>query len=334
VSDRSRKEFKSRQWAFKTVKQETDRRAVQQSLTWAAIHLNQHNQVELLIEKISLTWLGTKTARRQYRLTFIMIGGLIGGLAGGLSFRLVGGLIGALVGGLSFGLIGELSSGLIIDTFSRHTPVEQDVIVVSVAVKLKIRCSLGFILIFGLIFGLMQGVVQGIVVGLVFGLVVVLALGLSLELLERLRNDLKIRLKPNQDIWSSFQSALWKMAFSYPLAVILLAIVTQNSSIDSYRVIVAGQSFLINTSFTQSSVLQSLFPGIISSLLFSLFLGGGLVCIQHLSLRIILTRHHKIPWNLAQFLTYCHERRLLQQIGGRYRFIHRELLDHFAGKEA
>ena len=60
---------------------------------------------------------------------------------------------------------------------------------------------------------------------------------------------------------------------------------------------------------------------------------GGITCIQHLTLRIILTRHHKIPWNLARFLTYCHERRLLQQIGGRYRFIHRELLDHFAGME-
>jgi hypothetical protein len=60
---------------------------------------------------------------------------------------------------------------------------------------------------------------------------------------------------------------------------------------------------------------------------------GGIANIQHFSLRIILTTHHKIPWNLARFLTYCHERRLLQQIGGRYRFIHRELLDHFAGME-
>jgi hypothetical protein len=48
----------------------------------------------------------------------------------------------------------------------------------------------------------------------------------------------------------------------------------------------------------------------------------------HLTRRIIIP----LPRNLAQFLTYCHERRLLQQIGGRYRFIHRELLDHFAGK--
>jgi len=47
--------------------------------------------------------------------------------------------------------------------------------------------------------------------------------------------------------------------------------------------------------------------------------------------RFILCFHTRvIPWNYAQFLNYCVERRLLQRIGDRYRFIHRELLDHFA----
>ena len=54
---------------------------------------------------------------------------------------------------------------------------------------------------------------------------------------------------------------------------------------------------------------------------------------QHLPRRLILHLTGKMPWNLAQFLTYCHDRRLLQQIGGRYRFIHRELLEHFARME-
>jgi DNA polymerase III delta prime subunit len=54
---------------------------------------------------------------------------------------------------------------------------------------------------------------------------------------------------------------------------------------------------------------------------------------QHLPRRLILYLNGTIPWNLARFLTYGHERRLLQQIGGRYRFIHRELLEHFAGIE-
>ena len=54
---------------------------------------------------------------------------------------------------------------------------------------------------------------------------------------------------------------------------------------------------------------------------------------QHLPRRLILYINGVVPWNLARFLTYCHDRRLLQQIGGRYRFIHRELLEHFARME-
>ncbi|MGI0495271.1 NACHT domain-containing protein [Alkalinema pantanalense CENA528] len=70
---------------------------------------------------------------------------------------------------------------------------------------------------------------------------------------------------------------------------------------------------------------------------FLIYLFTLLTCIdlnKYFALRITLWQAKSIPWNLAQFLTYCHERRLLQQIGGRYRFIHRELLDHFAQHEA
>jgi hypothetical protein len=35
-----------------------------------------------------------------------------------------------------------------------------------------------------------------------------------------------------------------------------------------------------------------------------------------------------MPRNYAQFLNYSAERRLLQRIGGRYRFIHRALMKH------
>jgi hypothetical protein len=65
---------------------------------------------------------------------------------------------------------------------------------------------------------------------------------------------------------------------------------------------------------------------------------GVLVCssylplIQHFSLRLVLWQSGVTPWNLARFLNYCVERRLLQRVGGRYRFLHRELPDYFARK--
>jgi len=68
----------------------------------------------------------------------------------------------------------------------------------------------------------------------------------------------------------------------------------------------------------------------------ALFIGllGGLVpgaaCIQHYTLRAVLWTSGSAPWRYAQFLNYATERMLLQRIGGRYRFIHELLRDHFA----
>lgn len=53
--------------------------------------------------------------------------------------------------------------------------------------------------------------------------------------------------------------------------------------------------------------------------------------VMHFSLRCTLCIYSRsLPWNLARFLDYCVERRLLQRVGGRYRFLHRELLEYFA----
>ena len=52
--------------------------------------------------------------------------------------------------------------------------------------------------------------------------------------------------------------------------------------------------------------------------------------IKHLSLRLVLWQSGTIPWNYARFLNYCTERLLLQRIGGRYRFMHKLLQEHFA----
>ena len=68
-------------------------------------------------------------------------------------------------------------------------------------------------------------------------------------------------------------------------------------------------------------------------LVFGLFIAllfGGFTCIQHFALRLVLYRSGCIPWNYARFLDYCTERSLLQRVGGRYRFIHKLLQEHFA----
>ncbi|KOP23109.1 hypothetical protein AMR41_27770 [Hapalosiphon sp. MRB220] len=60
---------------------------------------------------------------------------------------------------------------------------------------------------------------------------------------------------------------------------------------------------------------------------------SGMPVIKHFILRIILWFNAYIPWNYARFLDYCTERLFLQRVGGRYRFIHKLLQDHFAQME-
>lgn len=97
----------------------------------------------------------------------------------------------------------------------------------------------------------------------------------------------------------------------------------------------AAYSFLLIGLFF--GLIGLLFLGSIEGLDIGLFLGmrgflfiGGIAFIQHFILRCILFHSGFIPWNYARFLDHCTERLLLQRVGGRYRFIHKSLQEHFA----
>ena len=78
----------------------------------------------------------------------------------------------------------------------------------------------------------------------------------------------------------------------------------------------------------------SLLEGIACALLFGFFLGGGAPVIKHVTLRFFLYRQGHIPRDYAKFLRYTTERRLTHQVGGTFRFLHRELLEHFAAMKS
>ncbi|MGB7417003.1 MAG: hypothetical protein WA902_22610, partial [Thermosynechococcaceae cyanobacterium] len=60
---------------------------------------------------------------------------------------------------------------------------------------------------------------------------------------------------------------------------------------------------------------------------------GGRDLLQHVALRIVMAKHGYAPYRYDLLLDYCVERRLLQRVGGRYRFIHKLLQEHFAKME-
>jgi len=65
--------------------------------------------------------------------------------------------------------------------------------------------------------------------------------------------------------------------------------------------------------------------------LFFALWGGGVSVVQHYTLRLILWSKRNIPWNYARFLDYAAERIFLRKVGGSYIFIHRLMMEHFAG---
>lgn len=194
------------------------------------------------------------------------------------------------------------------------------------------RYLLIFVLMGGLIGGLNSGL--GVIIGVIIG-VISMILGLILGLIgsliggliSALKQELNVRTRPNQGIWNSLKIMFWTTIFSYPLCVIL-----------------GMATFLIRslakeeTNHNWLNILSTAFPyslkfGPLYALTFALIIGfcvGGVACVQHFCLRFVLWQSGTIPWNFARFLNYCVERRLLLRIGGRYRFLHRELLDHFA----
>jgi DNA polymerase III delta prime subunit len=313
-NDHQSRRFENRQWAFKTIEAEPDWREVTSSLVWIAKRLRERNKVELLIEQIQPNWLGLPglpLTKKSYE----RINSLIIGLILGLIFALIGSQIDCLVLGLILGLVCGLISGPIIELFDIE-PFESFQISMSRLFRKEnlhnLYLQLGVALAFNLIGVLSDVLVDGKIdnldksVSISFAIPIVILISI---LIKELKGAVKIRSKPNQGIWNSLQSFFWITSLSYPFGIILAAAMTSSFA----------------------NLARAIIPGIGGALFFGFF-GGLLPVIQHLSLRIILTRHYHLPWNLAQFLTYCHERRLLQQIGGRYRFIHRELLDHFAGK--
>ena len=79
------------------------------------------------------------------------------------------------------------------------------------------------------------------------------------------------------------------------------------------------------------------FYGLIPSIIYGLSCGGsiwiifgGLTCLQHFTLRLLLYQSKSIFWNYARFLNYSVERLLLQRVGGHYSFVNKLLQEHFA----
>ncbi|MEL6938997.1 MAG: hypothetical protein AAFO84_07370 [Cyanobacteria bacterium J06598_1] len=264
-------------------------------LGWLANQLQERKETEFLIETLQPDWLEAKQRIKNYKLTVGLAIGLMNGLTVGIAFGRVVGLGFGITFGLGIGLFFGLNAGL-----SDIQPKEQ--------LKWSFRRSLIFGLGFGLFFGLILGLIVGLNSGLSSGLSSGLAFGLFFGLSSGLSNGLSskaIEQKriPNQGI----KKSLWN-----------------------------GLIFgLSNGLFfgLSSGLFFGLSSGLVGGMLIGLIgrLGGGLFdAIQHFILRLFLTKNGDTPWNYAQFLEHAARHRFIQRTGGRYRFVHDLLRQHFA----
>jgi eukaryotic-like serine/threonine-protein kinase len=160
---------------------------------------------------------------------------------------------------------------------------------------------------------------------LVFGLFIGLAIGFVIALLggfseDEFKLDPENVTKPNQGTWNAFSNST-RLAFILGLA--------------SGLIFYIFYSFIrFKVGYTQPLRLKNgLLYGISDGLTIAILswpISGGLTCIRHFILRILLWQAGCMPWNYPRFLDYAYERILLQKVGGGYSFIHKLLQEYFA----
>ena len=183
-------------------------------------------------------------------------------------------------------------------------------------------------------------------------LVVLLVSGVTRGLSMRIP-DVQQTVTPNQGTWRSARYGVVMALITAGIAAVLIGAsdflayywfpLHLGSSIKPLgidREAVSIMSHLLGVSPTTSQefwILHALFWGLTDAAIPALAVGlacGGAAFVQHFVLRCLLWCTGCIPFNYARFLDYAAERILLRKVGGGYIFIHRLLLEYFAGMQA
>ncbi len=260
-------------------------------LFWLASSLKQENTTEFLIERIQPTWLETPQQKCLYHIGV----GLIGGLLIGLIYGLTTGWIGVGIGGVSYGLILGFSQEIYpIVSFKFSLEYAKVRLVESVLEGLWWGLVYGVIdaLICGLIWGLEEGI-WGMIDAVIWGLVEGLIWGVSVPEFKNttVSNQGMRESAANAGTFTLIGGVAWLLLY-------LLVLLLVDEPIDP-------NSLLLD--------------GISNGLFFGIYI-GGLACLQHGVLRLILWWNGYIPWNYAKFLNCAAQQGFLVRVGGRYRF--------------
>lgn len=353
----------NRRGIYKPGKEKTPQQTLRY-LHWLAEQLKQHRETELLIENLQPDWLCDRKQERNYKAISGLAGGLVIGLIIGLStavfswlmiiltqgldiglvnglislimsiilglfYGLVLGLILGLIGGLVCIMLGKLSNIELAEQldFSFRRGVEKGLKEgLSTAGKAALVGALASAVFLGLVGGLVSALLAALIGGLAAGLLFGFSFGLIDGLFSLLEtSSIQRKMMPNQGIRRSLYNAMVS-------GVIFMLV-------GGFLGLLAG--WLVDVLITKASNGQTLGLdsdiklgcGLLSALFFELIglsTGGVEATIKHLAIRIVLTKSGYTPWNYAKFLEHATRLRFIQRTGGRYRFVHDLLREHFA----
>ncbi len=324
------KDMLKRPYEGKCKKYNFTNKKIQDWLGWMAYRLIQENNTDFFrIEDIQPNWLKKEPknipwAEVKYRLIIWGILGSCGfiilslccfsiafpifGFKGAL---IVAGVIGTSFGGFGFGLWGAWALGSLREKIQ---PVSQLNLTFSNLLKLGIMLGVVSLITWLILYGVSQIVPEFTTIvqnfSIFLGLNLAVMLSISAPQIEK-------TIKPNQETFQSLKYGLffagWGVAVCASLGFFFNDILT-------YEIL--GGYVVISKPYSALAI------GVLG--LFFGFSQAGMAAIQHFALRLILWSHGYIPWNYAAFLDYATDRRLLQRVGGGYRFLHALLRDHFA----
>lgn len=292
-------------------------------LVYLAQQLERESQTEFLIEKMQPSWLLSSSQEKVYKITFVFVYTLFFGLGFGLIVSLYISWIVGFVVGFAAAINAEIKP---IERLNRSWKRIDRGLIISLIYGRMIGVIAAFSAL--LILKLSIVTIDNIIYTLICGLIGELVSGLIYMMID---SDIKIPSIPNQGIVQSAKNSILSGIIG-TVFILILGIVFIGWGVLSLesneKIAIFFKILFINylgMPLLGILIITALGVGIIAALM-----GGGKACIQHFVLRLILYRNGYIPWNYARFLDYCTECLFLQRVGGRYRFIHRLLQEHFA----
>jgi GTPase SAR1 family protein len=283
------------------------RKAVQRALVFVAKALEHESQTEFLIERMQPSWLPEAQQRDSYRLLFMLFFTSVFAVASLWARRFPASLL---------PLVATFPFLKYLITMDNIVPTEK--LQFNILRKSKEQISS-----IGVVLSLSSTILVGAAwlttkIEWSYSLIVLLS-GVAINscvrwLIANMRAEIQTQVVANQGIKDS-----WRNIFLFVLWVLLV------TGLLCLRFQVSIHIF-IDRGFS-----PQVFLGYIIYIIgFASFEGGGQALLQHFTLRLVLAWNGYAPWRYDLLLNYCTERLLLQRVGGRYRFMHKLLQDHFA----